>query len=95
MRAAAASPTPVGARYSPNTSRSVCAHSPVVAPARAAAIVAGMMFSPSSRGDPRELRERLVDRGLVALGAPALERRALLGLDLRVDHQDRRRRRRP
>ena len=46
---AAASPTPVGARYSPNTSLSVCAHSPVVAPARAAAIVAGMMFSSSSR----------------------------------------------
>src|SRR5919201_1379430 len=31
--AAAASATPVGARYSPNTSRSVPAHSPVVAPA--------------------------------------------------------------
>ncbi len=46
---AAASPTPVGARYSPNASRSVRDHSPVVAPARAAAIVAGMMFSSSAR----------------------------------------------
>ena len=45
----AAPSTPVGARYSPNTSRSVPAHSPVVAPARAAASVAGMMFTDSSR----------------------------------------------
>ena len=58
-RPPAASPTPVGARYSPNTSRSVCAHSPVVAPARAAAIVAGMMFSRVVARDPGELRQRM------------------------------------
>src|SRR5689334_10895428 len=33
--AAATAPTPVGARYSPNTSRSAPAHSPTVPPARA------------------------------------------------------------
>ena len=37
--------TPVGARYSPNTSRSAPAHSPVVPPAWARAMVAGMRFS--------------------------------------------------
>ncbi len=40
--------TPVGARYSPNTSRSAPAHSPVVPPACARAMVAGMRFSPDS-----------------------------------------------
>ena len=38
-------PTPVGARYSPNTSRSASAHSPTVPPALASAIVAGIRFS--------------------------------------------------
>jgi hypothetical protein len=37
--------TPVGARNSPNTSRSASAHSPVVAPARAAARVAVIRFA--------------------------------------------------
>ena len=37
--------TPVGARYSPKTSRSAPAHSPVVPPATAKAMVAPMMFS--------------------------------------------------
>ena len=37
--------TPVGARYSPNTSRSAPAHSPVVTPARAHASVAGIRFA--------------------------------------------------
>ena len=59
--AAAASPTPVGARYSPKTSRSAAAHSPVVAPARAAASVAGMMFS-SDDGSRAESLQRSVDR---------------------------------
>ena len=40
-----AAPTPVGARYSPKTSRSAEAHSPVVPPAWARAMVASMMFS--------------------------------------------------
>ena len=37
--------TPVGARYSPKASRRVSAHSPVVPPAWARAMVASMMFS--------------------------------------------------
>ena len=41
--------TPVGARYSPNTSRSAPAHSPVVPPAWARAMVAGMTLSRSPR----------------------------------------------
>ena len=36
--------TPVGARYSPNTSRSAPAHSPVVTPARAHSSVAAIRF---------------------------------------------------
>ena len=43
-RGTATPPTPVGARYSPNTSRRVDAHSPVVPPARANAIDASMML---------------------------------------------------
>ena len=38
-------PTPVGARYSPNTSRSAKDHSPVVTPARAQARVASIRFT--------------------------------------------------
>ena len=41
-----ARPTPVGARYSPNDSRSVQPHSPVVTPALAQAIDGGMMLLP-------------------------------------------------
>src|SRR5216683_3352578 len=44
----AARPTPVGARYSPNTLRNAAPHSPVVTPALAQAIEAGMMFEPSA-----------------------------------------------
>ncbi len=40
--------TPVGARYSPKTSRSVPAHSPVVPPACASSIVAAMTLVPDS-----------------------------------------------
>ena len=39
--------TPVGARYSPNTSRSAPAHSPVVTPARAQSSVAAMSEAPA------------------------------------------------
>ena len=38
-------PTPVGARYSPNTSRSVAVHSPTVTPARAHSSEAGIRLS--------------------------------------------------
>ena len=43
----AARPTPVGARYSPNASRSAAPHSPVVTPAFAAAIEGGITLRPS------------------------------------------------
>ena len=51
--------TPVGARYSPKTSRSAPAHSPVVPPAWARSIVAGMMFSPDSAAPRSWSSERL------------------------------------
>ena len=74
--AAAASPTPVGARYSPNTSRSAPAHSPVVTPAaRRPRAWRGMMFTVRVRGGLAQRLERGVDRGLVALVAPAPARR--------------------
>ena len=41
-----APPTPVGARYSPNTSRITVPHSPVVPPALANAMAGGMRLSP-------------------------------------------------
>ena len=70
-------PTPVGARYSPNTSRRAPAHSPVVPPAWARAMVAGMMFSPVV-GHPAQLVEGLLDRvrGPVATARPARRRSA-------------------
>ena len=77
-------PTPVGARYSPNTSRSAPAHSPTVPPARASAIVAGMRFSVVA-ATSRQVVERLVDRALVARGAPRFERLDLLALDRGID----------
>ena len=58
-----------------------------MAPARAAAIVAGMRFS-SVRAHPRQLGQRGVDGRLVALRAPAGDRLALLGLAGRVHDED-------
>ena len=49
-------PTPVGARYSPNTSRSAPAHSPTVPPARASAIVAGVEVVGAPRRVPHRRR---------------------------------------
>ena len=43
----AARATPVGARYSPNTTRSASVHSPVVTPALAQSIEAGMTLRSS------------------------------------------------
>ena len=63
--APAAAATPVGARYSPNTSRSTPAHSPVVPPAWARSMVAGMTFSPVV-GHPAQLVERALHRVVVA-----------------------------
>ena len=56
------------------------AHSPVVTPARAAAIVAGMMFS-SPGGHAAQLGQRGVDGRLVTRGAPGAHGLTLLGLD--------------
>ena len=56
-----ARPTPVGARYSPKLSRSAQPHSPVVTPALAQAIEAGMMLAPLVRR-ALELGERRGDR---------------------------------
>ncbi len=55
-------PTPVGALYSPNTSRSAPAHSPVVPPAWARAMVAGMMFSVPSAALRSTSRARVTAR---------------------------------
>ena len=86
-RATAACATPVGARYSPNTLRSVPPHSPVVTPALAqrdrrlhdvAAFLGGAL----------QIGERGLDGLVVALGAPGLEALDLLGLHGRIDDHD-------
>src|SRR6201989_1411429 len=96
---AAASPTPVGARRSPNASRRVPAHSPVVAPPRAAARgglgaagapgVAGPLVAARARRRGRLallLLERRVDGEDAAVGTLD-ERRALRGLEaVDADH---------
>ena len=46
------------------------------------------MFAVCVAGHAGELCQRRVHRRLVALGAPALERGPLLGLDLGIDAQD-------
>ena len=72
----------------PKTSRSACAHSPVVTPARAAAIVASMMFS-SVCGDAAQLVQRGVDGVLVALRRATRSSASLAScLDVRVDGED-------
>ena len=79
--------TPVGARYSPNTSRRAPAHSPVVPPAWARAMVAGMMFSVPSAARFSSSRARWTG-GRVAGGPPCLHVGTQLGLDRGVDPQD-------
>ena len=59
--------TPVGARYSPNTSRSAPAHSPVVTPARAQASVAGIRFVRRSAAVAAARRAPRSHRRVVAL----------------------------
>ena len=85
---AATAPTPVGARYSPNTSRSAPAHSPTVPPARASAIVAGTRFS-SSRAR-RRARASSAARAAASSRAArhACEVLDLLALGRRVDDHD-------
>ncbi len=52
---------PVGARYSPKMSRKVCDHSPVVTPACAHKMDAGMMLEP-----PRAVSARLASAALTS-----------------------------
>ena len=57
--------TPVGARNSPNSALSASPHSPVVTPALAASIDAGMMLAPLGRGraqSPQRLAHAALDR---------------------------------
>ena len=84
----AARPTPVGARYSPKASRSAAPHSPVVTPAFAAAIDAGMMLRPS-RAAARKSFSAAGDGLGVARGAPGVEPFDLLGFDLMRHGEDR------
>ena len=60
----------------------------MVAPALAAAIVAGIMFWLVVGGDPAELVERGLHGVLVALALPALQRLDPLALDLGVGGED-------
>src|SRR3981081_3442248 len=89
-------PTPVGARYSPKPSRSTAPHSPVVTPALAQAIEAGMMLWP---GPAARVRARAGGGGGggerrrhclgVARRAPRLEPRDLLAFDVIGNREDR------
>src|SRR3990170_2453487 len=78
---------PVGARYSPNTSRKTWPHSPVVTPAFAAAIEGSMMLRPSAAADLRStsaLRTCLSSRARRQAWSAARKRRGL-GLGIGVD----------
>ena len=77
--------TPVGARYSPNTSRRAPAHSPVVPPAWARAMVARHDVVGALGGARSELVERPLDGAGVARGPPRPHVVAQLGLHRRVD----------
>ena len=81
LGAAAALPTPVGARYSPNTSRIAAPHSPVVTPAFAAAIEGGMTFRPS-RAAALTSASAAAAAAVVARRAPCLEPGDLVRLRL-------------
>ena len=77
----------MGARYSPNTSRRAPAHSPVVPPAWARAMVAGMTFSPDTATRRSSSRARLT----ASVSRSARHCSTLgdgLGLERRVDLQD-------
>ena len=88
-RGARTPPTPVGARYSPNTSRSAPAHSPTVPPARASAIVAGTRFSVVACRRRAAASSARGDRVVVARVAPLLAgARAAPARPRRVDRED-------
>ena len=80
-------PTPVGARYSPNTRRSVAPHSPVVTPALAQAIDGSMMLRPSLAARSRSARAAFT--ALASRSArQALRRSTCCGLDGGIDDHD-------
>ena len=80
--------TPVGARYSPNTSRSAPAHSPTVPPARAQAMVAGMRLASVIATARRSSSARAT--ASASRGAPRFEGNELFLLGFFVDDEDRR-----
>ena len=86
-RCAAARPTPVGARYSPKLSRRATPHSPVVTPALAQAIEAGMMLRFSCAA-ARSSFSAAATAFRIAARAPGLEPLDLLGLGLRRHRED-------
>ena len=79
--------TPVGARYSPNTSRRHWPHSPVVTPAWAQAIEAGMTLRPSLAA-ALSSASAAADGRRVARGAVRLQALDLLGLGPGVDGEE-------
>ncbi len=89
-----ARPTPVGARYSPKASRSVQPHSPVVTPALAQAIEAGMILPPLVAARFNSF-SAVGNRRVVARRAPGLEPLDLLAFGVVRHGHDRVRRRRP
>jgi hypothetical protein len=80
-------PRPSGARYSPNTSRSTPAHSPVVT--RPGALEGGRHEVLVGAGGLAQPVQRALHRLGIALRAPLLHRRAGRRLDRRVDGLDR------
>src|SRR5271166_4775562 len=71
--------TPVGARNSPNSKRNASPHSPVVTPASAASIEAGMIFAPLAAATRNALQRQPHPR-FVARRAPSLQLFDLLRL---------------
>ena len=80
--------TPVGARYSPNTARSASVHSPVVTPALAQAIEAGMTLRSSFAAAASSASAASTAVG-VARRAPGLQALDLPALDGGIDGHDR------
>ena len=80
-------PTPVGARYSPNASRKVQPHSPVVTPALAQAIEAGMMLPWPAAARLSSASAAATAAG-VALRTPCLQSLDLAGLGLGRNRHD-------
>ena len=83
----AALPTPVGARYSPKTARITAPHSPVVAPAFAAATDAGITLRPSAAA-ARSAASAAATAAPSRAARQAASRATCSASTRRVDHQD-------